>query len=186
MMTQEAFEQIVAPHYDMLFMSAIKMCNGNVSNAEDMMQETWIKAYQNYEQFDGDDIKGWLYSILRNTTALYMKPRKHGWSSGGRRWGKETSAKEGQTYRELSIGDKFEIKSNERTPSDIIESQEVLARINSLLDSLPAQDRKVLQYSMDGVLDSEIAKRLNKTPGSIRGHLNRIRARLREQLRENN
>src|SRR5690606_1126870 len=63
----ERFERDALPFLDQLYSAALRMTR-NSSDAEDLVQETFAKAYASFHQFqEGTNLKAWLYRILTNT-----------------------------------------------------------------------------------------------------------------------
>ncbi len=63
----ERFERDALPYLDQLYSAALRMTR-NPADAEDLVQETFAKAYQSFHQFEeGTNLKAWLYRILTNT-----------------------------------------------------------------------------------------------------------------------
>src|SRR6476661_8290028 len=61
------FERDALPFIDQLYSAAMRMTR-NPSDAEDLVQETFAKAYASFHQFkEGTNLKAWLYRILTNT-----------------------------------------------------------------------------------------------------------------------
>ena len=64
---QDRFERDALPFLDQLYAAAMRMTR-NPSDAEDLVQETYLKAYAAFHQFEqGTNLKAWLYRILTNT-----------------------------------------------------------------------------------------------------------------------
>lgn len=65
-MTQVEFTHAVQGHYTPLISYAIKLVR-NIEDANDLVQETMLKAFRNRDKFaDGTNLKGWLYTIMKN------------------------------------------------------------------------------------------------------------------------
>ncbi|MCW2741153.1 MAG: rpoE, partial [Blastococcus sp.] len=61
------FERDALPFLDQLYPAALRMTR-NPADAEDLVQETFVKAYSAFHQFaEGTNLKAWLYRILTNT-----------------------------------------------------------------------------------------------------------------------
>ncbi|MFC9972438.1 sigma-70 family RNA polymerase sigma factor [Spirillospora sp. NPDC127200] len=64
---QERFQRDVLPFLDQLYSAALRMTR-NPADAEDLVQETFAKAFASFHQFkEGTNLKAWLYRILTNT-----------------------------------------------------------------------------------------------------------------------
>jgi len=103
--TQSEFSDRVKPHLDALYRTALRM-TGEGASAEDLVQETFLKAYRAYGQFEpGSNFKAWLFTILTNTyindyrrrsraPRLDVQETDYGFSYTSSR----ALAEEGQTY----------------------------------------------------------------------------------------
>jgi len=66
-MTDNQFAMTIKNHRQMLSSTAMRLTN-NTDDAQDLIQETMIKALRFFDTFDaGTNVKGWLYTIMRNT-----------------------------------------------------------------------------------------------------------------------
>jgi RNA polymerase sigma-70 factor (ECF subfamily) len=72
------FERDALPYLDQLYPAALRMTR-NPADAEDLVQETFVKAYSAFHQFaEGTNLKAWLYRILTNTYInSYRKRQRH-------------------------------------------------------------------------------------------------------------
>src|SRR5438128_11718054 len=62
-----SFEQEALVHLDTLYRVALRL-TGNAADADDLVQETMLKAYRSWDQYTkGTNAKGWLLTILRNS-----------------------------------------------------------------------------------------------------------------------
>ena len=70
------FARLVDRYYEMIYRLAIKMVN-NPQDAEDILQETFIKAYRHLEKFDGrSNLSTWLYRIATNEALMFLRRQK--------------------------------------------------------------------------------------------------------------
>ena len=61
------FDSLVMPYLDSLYNTAYRMTR-SAEDAEDLVQETYLKAYKYYDKFEeGTNLKAWLFKILTNT-----------------------------------------------------------------------------------------------------------------------
>ena len=67
MADQAKFTELATPYMDALYSAAMRMTR-NPADAEDLVQETFLRAYRGFGGFqDGTNLKAWLYKILTNT-----------------------------------------------------------------------------------------------------------------------
>ncbi|WP_235822814.1 RNA polymerase sigma factor [Cytobacillus massiliigabonensis] len=50
---------------------------GDREQSKDILQETFLRAYNNYDSFDGKNVKSWLFRIARNLTIDLIRRKKH-------------------------------------------------------------------------------------------------------------
>ena len=67
MADRQRFTELALPHMQALYTAALRMTR-NPADAEDLVQETFLKAYRAFDRYeDGTNIRAWLYKILTNT-----------------------------------------------------------------------------------------------------------------------
>src|ERR1700704_857170 len=75
---QANFAELATPYMSALYAAALRMTR-NPADAEDLVQETYLRAYRGFEGFhEGTNLKAWLYKILTKTfinTYRAKKPR---------------------------------------------------------------------------------------------------------------
>ena len=152
------------PLMDQLFGAALGMTR-NRADAEDLVQETYLKAYQKFHQYKpGTNIKAWLYRILTNTyITSYRKAQRSP---------KRAST---DTVEDWQTGLKSaEVEALEALPS---------AQLREALDSLSEEHRMVvLMADVEGMSYKEIAEELGVPMGTVMSRLNRARKNLRSAL----
>src|ERR1043166_6480545 len=76
MAAQAQFAELAMPYMDPLYSAAMRMTR-NPSDAEDLVQETFLRAYRGFGGFkDGTNLKAWLYKILTNTFINTYRAKK--------------------------------------------------------------------------------------------------------------
>ncbi len=167
------FEAQVLPLTNYLFSLALGK-TGNRADAEDLVQETIIKAYRSFASFEqGTALKAWLKTILKNTnTNIAMKRAKQ--------IGK-TALDELEDWQ---IGSAPSLTSVE-TRSAEIEAIDAMQtpEIERALSELPDNWRQILTLRVvDGLSYAEIAETLGIKEGTVMSSLHRSKAKLRELL----
>jgi RNA polymerase sigma-70 factor, ECF subfamily len=70
------FARLVDAHYELIYRLAIKMVS-DAQDAEDILQETFIKAFRHLQGFDGrSSLSTWLYRIATNEALMFLRRRK--------------------------------------------------------------------------------------------------------------
>src|SRR5687768_12918561 len=76
MADQARFAELATPYMDALYSAALRMTR-NPSDAEDLVQETFLRAYRGFGGFqDGTNLRAWLYKILTNTFINIYRAKK--------------------------------------------------------------------------------------------------------------
>jgi RNA polymerase sigma-70 factor (ECF subfamily) len=168
------FEREVVPMRDLLYRHAFRTCR-NHADAEDLVQETVMRAYANFDSFRSDtNLKAWLLRILTNT-----------YINGYRRKRRQPAH-----YSTEYLTDQDLTEANARSAASALHSAEdrVLALlpdsdIKAAMQALPKQFREAIYYAdVEGLRYDEIAA-LMKTPrGTVMSRLHRGRRQLRTLL----
>lgn len=167
------FEQEVMPHKHTLFGTALRLTR-SPSEAEDLVQETYLKAFKSFEQFEiGTNCKAWLFRILTNTFINKYRRRV-----------KEKEILNSEFRNSLvKIPEGDEDFGKGSTPeSDMVDrflSDEVL----EALERVPIDFRLVVVLSdIYGYSYKEIAVKIQIPIGTVMSRLFRGRRLLQEQL----
>jgi RNA polymerase sigma-70 factor (ECF subfamily) len=177
MADQATFAEQAEPFMDGLYSAALRMTR-NPADAEDLVQETYLKAYRAFHTFqEGTNLKAWLYRILTNTYINQYRAKK--------RRPEESDLDEVEDlylYRRLGgLEGAREGRSAEEELFDHLTSDE----IKEALESLPEQFRMaVLLADVEGFAYKEIAEILDIPIGTVMSRLHRGRKGLQKQLYE--
>src|SRR4030043_482577 len=168
----EEFSRLVNSYSSKIYRLAIKMLNPQ-QDAENVLQETFFKAYRGLKSFDGrSKISTWLFRIATNEALMVLR-RKH----------PDT----------VSIDEPIETEEGEQEPVQIIDwcclpenellSDESRERLDAAVQKLPESLRVVfLLRDMNDLSTHETAEVLGLTDTAVKTRLSRARLRLRERL----
>lgn len=173
--SQRLFEEQALPLLDQLYGGAMRLTR-NPQDAEDLIQETYLKAYKNFGAFkQGTNLKAWLYRIMTNTYINSYRKAK--------RRPAESSADD--------LSD-FQLYTTAGHDSTGLESAEVEAlklmpdsAISEAMNDLPEDYRMVVYYAdVVGLAYKEIAEIMDTPLGTVMSRLHRGRKLLRGALKD--
>ena len=170
------FQDDALPLLDSLYGAALRMTR-NPADAEDLVQETMLRAYRSFDSFEpGTNLKAWLFRILTNAYInVYRKKQREP---------QKVSADELQDfdlYQELKDHD----PEFQKTPETIVLDSLVDSDILQAIDELPEQFRLAVMLSdVEGFSYAEMAEIMDVPMGTVMSRLHRGRKALQKRLWE--
>jgi RNA polymerase sigma-70 factor (ECF subfamily) len=167
------FERDAMQYVDQLFSAAMRMAR-NPSDAEDLVQEAYTKAYSAFHQYKpGTNLKAWLYRILTNTYInLYRKRQREPLRSS-------TDTVEDWQMAQAAEHTPTGLRSAEAEALDHLPDSDV----KDALQSIPEEFRLAVYFAdVEGFAYKEVAEILGIPMGTVMSRLHRGRKQLRELL----
>jgi RNA polymerase sigma-70 factor (ECF subfamily) len=158
------FEQVVVPHMDAAYNLARWLVR-NTHDAEDIVQEAYLRAFKFFGGYQGGDARAWVLKIVRNTSYSYFEKN-----------------------RAADLAEEFDEKVHTVTSEQPGAEEALLQSADSrmlreALDALPVQFREVIVLrELEGMSYKEIAEVTGTPIGTVMSGLARGRAQLRERL----
>ena len=159
-----SFEETMLPHMDAAHNLA-KWLLRNEEDAQDVVQEAYLRAFKSFAGFHGSNGRAWLLTIVRNTSYTLLKKNR-------------------AVDLTTTFDEEIHTAGHESvSPATIIEQSEDAELIKEAMDELPAEFREILVLRhQEGLSYKEIADIAQIPPGTVMSRLARARAKLRECL----
>ena len=159
------FKQLVLEHSKRLYRFILKNI-GHSSDAEDLMQQTFLEAARSYASYRGESaLSTWLYGIAMNLTRNYLSRSPH----------RKYDFSDDECLETLACA--------ENDPGDVLERRRIVSALQQELAVLPEEMREVLLLvAFEEVSYEEAAVMLSIPVGTVRSRVSRARGRLRQRL----
>jgi RNA polymerase sigma-70 factor (ECF subfamily) len=172
---QANFAELAMPYMDALYSAALRMTR-NPADAEDLVQETYLRAYRGFGGFqEGTNLKAWLYKILTNTFINIYRAKK--------RRPDEVDFDDAEDFFLFRRLGGLEAAVAGRTPeSEVLEAMPEQV-VKDAIEALPEQFRvAVLLADVEGFSYKEIAEITEVPIGTVMSRLHRGRKQLQARL----
>jgi RNA polymerase sigma-70 factor (ECF subfamily) len=156
------FEQSVMPHLDAAYNLA-RWLTRTGPDAEDLVQEAYLRAFRSFETFQGQDARAWLLAVVRNTCFTWLKK------------------KGGQPTIEFDE----HMHGADETPSaeSVLLNRAALGSLNNCLEALPLEFREaIVLRELEELSYQEISDIARVPIGTVMSRLARARKRLQQCL----
>ncbi len=161
---QARYEQAVLPHLDAAYNLA-RWLTRNAHDAQDVVQEAYLRAFEFFDGFYGVDARGWILTIVRNTCFTWLRRNR---------------------VEETSTEFDEEIHSHDETslnPEEQLLEKADRDHLHAALEQLPLEFREVLVLrELEGLSYKEIADVTGVPVGTVMSRLARGREHLKEAL----
>jgi RNA polymerase sigma-70 factor (ECF subfamily) len=158
------FESSILPHVDPAYNLA-RWLTRNGHDAEDLVQESLLRAYQAFQGFRGTDGRAWLLAIVRNVCYTWLRRNRQ----------QELTTEFDEEVHTQDSGD--------LNPETLVLQEGNVARVQQALEELPVEFREVLVLrEIEGLSYKEISTVVDIPVGTVMSRLARARGRLQRGL----
>jgi RNA polymerase sigma-70 factor (ECF subfamily) len=171
------FEEEALPWLDAVYRFALRLAGGREAEAEDLVQETFVRAYRSWETFEpGTNARSWLFTICRNVFLRQQQIRA--------RTPETTNSELDADLEALAAVDVFHDTALADPEQNFFRSV-IDAEVVRAIDALPPEFREAVVLSdVEGLSYNEIAAVLDVPKGTVKSRIFRGRRLLQQQLRD--
>ena len=163
---QQAFDKYVVPEIEVLYRVA-RSITRNPTDAEDLVQDTMLRAYKAILRFDGRHPRAWLLTIMRNAQINRVRRKRP-----------ELLRDPDAAMERLA-----DESSEDEGPEGLVVETEFDAAVETAVNALPEKFRDVVELvDIQGLSYQEAADILGVPTGTIMSRLHRARTRIRKHL----
>ena len=169
---RKRFEDEALPHLDALYSMAVRLAR-NPDDANDLLQETVLRAYRFFHQFEsGTNCRAWMLTILFNN-----------FRNGYRKSSREQPASSADEFERKVEAESLRTDPAGSNPEALLAGQGMEGEVETALASLPDEFRQaVLLVDVEELSYQEVSGVLNVAIGTIKSRVSRGRAMLRDRL----
>ena len=173
--TKDGFVEEALVHLDRVYRFALRLTAGNADEADDLVQETFLRCYRAWDSFTrGTNARAWLFRICRNAFLRQQEVRQRRPESGAVVLDGDTEAR-----TRSSAFERVQAFDPERRFFDSFLDEEVKAAI----DDLPTAFREAVVLSdLEDLSYAEIAEVLDVPLGTVKSRIYRGRQQLQDAL----
>jgi RNA polymerase sigma-70 factor, ECF subfamily len=168
------FQRDVLPLLDSLYSGALRMTR-NPADAEDLVQETMLRAYRSFDRFEpGTNLKAWLFRIMTNAYINTYRKRQ-----------REPQKVSSDELEDFDLYQELKNHDNQfgETPESIVLDSLLDSDIVRAIEDLPEQFRLAVVLSdMEGFSYAEMAEIMDVPMGTVMSRLHRGRKALQRRL----
>lgn len=163
---EERFQRFVLPEVDVLLRVALSITR-SAPDAEDLTQDTLLRAYRSIDSFDGRHPRAWLLTIMRNAQQNRVRRQRPGLMNDP----------------DATMSRVADASSDGRSAETIVVGGTFEAVVETAFEALPEKFRRVVELiDIDGLSYQEAADVLGVPVGTIMSRLSRARGRIRDRL----
>lgn len=160
----ESFEDAVLPHLAAAYNLA-RWLTRNTHDAEDLVQEAYLRAFKSFDGFRGGNGRAWLLMIVRNTCYTWLKQNQK------------------EEFAEVFDEDVHTAEDESPNPETLMLDQADAQLVREALGELPLDFREAMVLrEIEGMSYKEIAYLTNVPVGTVMSRLARARERLQRRL----
>ena len=170
------FEEQALPLTPLLYYKALEFTNRNYFDAEDLVQETFVKAFKSWHQFEqGTNLSAWLSTIMKNTNTNRITKAA-----------RDVAMRGLEEMEDYQLNEAESVSSVKQLPADIAALQSLSsAEVNDAMRQLSPEFREVVFLAIvEEKPYAEIAEILNVPIGTVMSRLHRGKSKLRKALGE--
>jgi RNA polymerase sigma-70 factor (ECF subfamily) len=168
----QQFEVFLRSYQNMVFSTAMRLL-ANQSEAEDITQEVFLRAYERFGELrDRPTAGGWLRTVATNLSLNHLSRYRARWSFFS------------EIFSSNETGEEMEAQFAAEADQEELLAAERRELVEQALQKLPASQRvPLVLYHLEGLRYEEIAEKLGVTLGKVKTDISRGREGLRRRLR---